>query len=371
MPHDAPSTLTTDIAWPISLEASVHAPGAMPDDPVPYAGPDSFTFVRLRVRDADGVVGDGFTGRFLAPEVAAFLNRLSDTINDLRDDPIDKTMRQFNPRGMTGVVVSALSALEVALTDLAARRQGLPVWRMLGGKRDAAPVHVTCGFPSLDDDALVDACAAEIARGAAGVKVLVGARGRSVAEDAARLTRVRDAIGPEAELIADANCAWSLEAAREMVQAVERVNLAWLEEPVRGNDPKALSALVGMGQVPIGAGQMEQSDNRFGQLIDAGVSVIQPNAVFAGGFGAAIRAAQGARAAGCEVSPAAGWDAINLHWMCGAMEHGTVELHRAQSRISRLLRPSHVEDNGMLRLSDAPGLGLDPDEEGLAKCRVG
>jgi len=359
-----------DIAWPIRVDAQVHAPSAMLGDPAPYAGRDSYTFVRVQVRDTDGAEGNGFTGRFLAPEVAAFLNRIGPEIDGGGDDCIAAATRRFNPRGMTGVVVSALSALDVALADLCGQRAGVPVWRLLGAMRDHAPCHVTCGLPSLDDQAVVDACLAEVSAGATGVKVLVAAKGRSLSEDVARLAKVRDAIGPDKDLIADANCGWDGKTALEAAQAVSGLKLAWLEEPVRGNDPRALAALCDLGVVPIGAGQMEQSADRFDRLIEAGVSVIQPNAVFAGGMAAALTAARRAVQAGRRVSPGGGWDAINLHWMCGAMAAGSVELHRAQARIGRLLRPSHTVRDGQIWMSDAPGLGLEPDEAALAECRV-
>jgi L-rhamnonate dehydratase len=359
-----------EIAGPLRLEAAVYRAGAAPGDPAPYAGEDSFTFVRVRVTDADGATGDGFTGRFLAAEVAHFLNgALAEAVSV--PGPLPDLARAFNPRAMTGVVVSALSALDVALWDLAGKRAGRSVAAILGGQRPAAPVHVTCGFPALDADALVAACAAEVAAGARGVKVLVAAKGRSVAEDAERLRAVRAAIGPEADLIADANCGWDFEMARGFARQVADLDLdlAWLEEPVRGNDRHALAALAREGIVPLGAGQMEQSADRFALLAEAGVDVIQPNAVFAGGVGAAVAAA---RASGRAVSPAGGWDLVNLHWMCGAMAEGAVELHRAQARIARLLLPEPpTMRGGMLHVPEAPGLGLVPDEDALAACRVG
>ena len=102
------------------------------------------------------------------------------------------------------------------------------------------------------------------------------------------------------------------------------------------------------------------------------MTVIKPNAVFAGGIGAAVAAARGAVAHGLSVSPAGGWDLVNLQWMCGAMAEGAVELHRAQARIVRLLTdtPPRIA-GGMLAVCDAPGLGLAPDEDALAACRVG
>jgi len=359
-----------DINGPLKVKASVHRAGGAPGDPAPYAGEDSFTFVRVQITDAEGITGDGVTGRFCAAEVAHLLNgAVAEAL--AQPGPLPDLSRRLNPRGMTGVVVSALSALDVALWDLAGKRSGTSVAAMLGGARAAAPVHVTCGFPALETEALVAACAEEVAAGARGVKVLVAAKGRSVAEDAARLRAVRGAIGPEAELIADANCGWDADSATEFARAVADLNLAWLEEPVRGNDRHALAALAAQGIVPLGAGQMEQSAERFDLLAEAGVAVIQPNAVFAGGIGAAVAAARAAAARGCVVSPAGGWDLVNLHWMCGAMGAGAVELHRAQTRIARLLTPTPpVLQGGLLAAPAAPGLGLAPDETALAACAV-
>lgn len=358
------------IPGPCRVAAAVHRAWAAPGDPAPYAGEDSFTFVRVRVTDGDGVTGDGFTGRFCAAEVAHLLNG---AVAEALATPVSlpDLTRKLNPRGMTGVVVSALSALEVALWDLAGKRAGQSVSALLGATRSAAPVDVTCGFPALDTDALVAACAAEIAGGAHGVKVLVAAKGRGVAEDLARAAAVRAAIGDGAALIADANCGWDLDSALAFARGSADLNLAFLEEPVRGNDRHALARLAAEAIVPLGAGQMEQSAERFELLAGAGVRVIQPNAVFAGGITAAVAAARAAEAAGCAVSPAGGWDLVNLHWMCGAMTTGAVELHRAQARIARLLmeRPPEMA-GGMLVVSQAPGLGLSPDEDGLAACRV-
>lgn len=355
---------------PLHVTAHVHRAPNGAGDPAPYAGEDSFTFVRVQLRCADGIVGNGFTGRFCAAEVAHLLNgSIAEalaggmTVADLA--------RTLNPRGMTGVVVSALSALDIALWDLLGQRAGQSVASLLGAGRKAARAHVTCGFSDLDQGTLVAACTNEIAAGAAGVKVLVAGKGRTVADDIARLRAVRGAIGDGPDLIADANCGWDLEHALEFARGVADLRLSWLEEPLRQNDRHGLAALSRSGLVPLGAGQMEQSADRFELLSEAGVDVIQPNAVFAGGIDAAVNAARAALLADRAVSPAGGWDIINLHWMCSAVAEGCVELHRAQTRIARLLcaRPLDLKD-GFLHIPDAPGFGLEPDDAALVACRV-
>ena len=352
-------------------KATVHRAGGQAGDPAPYSGSESFTFVRLWLRDPDGVEGTGVTGRFLAHEVAHFLNRvLPDALENPSLDPVAALAKAHNPRGMGGVVVAALSALEIALTDIKAKRVSLSVAALLGGKRRAAPVHVTCGFPEMDIPELVRACIREVEAGAGGVKVLIAAPGFDVAQDVARLSAVRTAIGPTAQLIADANCRMDTPTATYLTHKVQHLDLAWLEEPIIGNNSSALADLA-RTSVPLGAGQMEQSAERFAALSQAGVEVIQPNAVFAGGFQAAIDVAQTAAQTGAHIAPAGGWDMINVHWVCGAFETGSVELHRAQARIMRLLMPGGlILKDGHLHVADTPGLGLYPDEPALADCRV-
>lgn len=359
------------------VSASVHRPvaaGAADG----YAGRDSAVFVWCRVTGDDGRAGDGFTGRFLAAEVAHFLNGALGAAAAGLDaaDAVPALAARFNPRGMTGVVVSALSALDVALHDLRGKAEGRPVAALLGGARnaggarDAVPVHVTCGLPHLETGPLAAACRAAVADGAAGVKMVVGARGRAWREDVRRVEAVRAAIGPEAELVADANCAFDLATARAFAAAVAPCRLAWLEEPVAGNDPAALAALDAEGH-PVGAGQMEQSRFRFDALLEQGrIAVAQPNAVFCGGFAAAAAIAGRAEALGRRLAPAGGWELVNLH-LVAARAAGALERHAGQAAIVATITgepPPPV--SGMLRVPDAPGLGIRVDEDALARARL-
>jgi L-alanine-DL-glutamate epimerase and related enzymes of enolase superfamily len=205
-------------------------------------------------------------------------------------------------------------------------------------------------------------------RGPGAFKVLIAAKGRSVAEDLARLTEVRSAIGADADLIADANCMMNFDTARRFIEQGHDLGLTWLEEPVVANDIGNLTKLSRMG-VPLGAGQMEQSLERHRALRLAGVKVIQPNAVFLGGFQKAINSALDAASKGAGISMAGGWDFVNLHWICGALNDGAVELHRAQFRIARLLMRDMPEiANGQINVPDRLGLGLDPDDDALSAC---
>ena len=361
-----------------NLTASVHRPimAGEQENKATYAGTDGPVFVRCRIETDDGLTGNGFTGRFLAAEVAHFLNHsIAEAV--IGEDPLtpelpERTERRFNPRAMTGVVVSAHSALEIALMDLRAQAAGKSIAALLGGKRGRVPVHVTCGLPHLDIDGLQEAARRAIQGGGAGVKIVIAAKGRSWQEDAERILAVREAIGPDADLIADANCGYDLTTARNLAFGASDARLTWLEEPLRDNDPRQLAELTGEIDCPVGAGQMEQSEYRFEQLIrQGGVSVIQPNAVFAGGFSKAIDVIRLAERHGREICPAGGWDFVNLHLMAGALEHGAMEYHEGHESIIRCISGTVQSPvDGYMSVPDAPGLGIPIDESSLEAARV-
>ena len=211
-----------------------------------YAGQESLTFVRCSVITDDGLVGHGVTGRFLAAEVVHLLQHgFADTVAGL--DPLDieavaaTLAKRFNPRQSTGVFVSAMSALDLALWDLKGQRLGLPVATLIGGARGAVPAYATVGLPAFGEAELVQACISALAEGYRGVKILVGA-GRSLDEDVQRIRAVRRAIG-HAPLMLDANCAFSLAEAKRLASRVADCDIAFFEEPLRGNDLDALAEL--------------------------------------------------------------------------------------------------------------------------------
>ena len=360
------------------IQASVHRPVAAgeQENRATYAGTDGPVFVRCRIATDEGITGNGFTGRFLAAEAAHFMNHaLADAV--IGEDPtgpdfVTAIERRFNPRAMTGVVVSALSALEIALTDIRSQAARKSIAALLGGKRNRVPVHVTSGLPHLDIEALQATTARAVSDGAAGVKIVIAAKGRPWQEDAERVIAVREAIGPDADLIADANCGFDLTTARHFAYAVSDARLTWLEEPLRDNDPRQLAELTGEIDCPVGAGQMEQSDYRFEQLIrQGGVSIIQPNTVFVGGFGKALDILRLAARHNREICPAGGWDFINLHLMAGALEHGAMEYHEGHESIIRCITGSvTAPKDGCLTVPAAPGLGIEIDEAALEAARV-
>lgn len=327
-----------------------------------YAGQESLTYVRCKVTTGDGVAGCGVSGRFLAAEVAHLLNGgFAATAKGL--DPLDieavtaTLARKFNPRQSTGVFVSAMSALDLALWDVRGKTLGQPVARLLGGARSAVPAYATVGLPAFNESELVNACKTALAAGFRGAKILVGA-GRSIDEDAQRIRAVRAAIG-QAPLMLDANCAYTVAEAKRLATLVTDCDIAFFEEPLRGNDIPALAELRRATSIPLASGQMIQSVTWFRDVLTSGaLDILQPNAAFCGGLSAMLRILALAEAHGVPVTGAGGYEAVNLPAMAGHAHGGMLEVHGAHAALrSRFATHPEFRD-GLLHVPAVPGLGF-------------
>lgn len=327
-----------------------------------YAGRESLTFLRLAVTTEDGTIGHGLTGRFLAEKVAALLaGEFAEAVigqDALAHEAVRaRLVARFNPRGMTGAFVSALSALDLALWDLKGKLLGQPVARLLGAARDAVPSYATVGLPGFTEPELVAACKAALDQGFRGVKVLV-ATGRPVAEDAARIRAVRRAIG-EAPLMLDANCGYTVAEAKRLALRVADCDIAFFEEPVKDNDIPALTALRRAIPIPLAAGQMAQSPAWFRDALGQGaLDILQPNAAFCGGLTSLLRILALAEAHGVPVAGAGGFEAANLPAMAGHPHGGMLEVHGAHAALRDRFAEHPRFADGCLHVPDAPGLGF-------------
>jgi L-alanine-DL-glutamate epimerase-like enolase superfamily enzyme len=329
-----------------------------------HAGPDAPVFVRCRVQTENGLVGSGVTGRFLAEQVAALLGQgIAEAVRGADARLVEsigpRLVARYNPRGATGVFVAALSALDMALWDLRARALEEPLWRLLGGARSAVPCYATVGLPGYATAELVAVCRAAIEDGFAGVKMLVAAGGRPVEEDAERVRAVREAIGPRAALMLDANCGMAVAAAKRLALLVEACDIAWFEEPVLGNDIEALATLRRSVRLPIAAGQMVQSITWFRDALTRGaVDWLQPNAAFCGGVSGMLRILALAEAHATPVAHAGGWDIANAAVMAGHAGGGMLEMHGAQAALRARLAEDLTAEGGIMQMPERPGIGF-------------
>ncbi|UCH75551.1 MAG: mandelate racemase/muconate lactonizing enzyme family protein [Rhodospirillales bacterium] len=358
------------------IRATIHAAASAAPllrEPIEdYRGGPPRPFVACRVRTDAGLIGHGFTGRFLAPQVAdlletAILPEISDM--DPCDPPaVQRRLRErLNPRGMTGVIASAMSALDIALWDIRGQAEGRSIAAMIGGARDSVPVYVTFGMPQYDIGRLVEAARRMVADGYRMLKMVVAVDPGGWREDARRVHAVCDAIEGRAQLIVDANEGFTAKSARRLAQDIRDRPIAWFEEPVAGNDAMELARLRDETGIRVGAGQMEADPRIFALLLDRdAVDILQPNVLYCGGFSGGTAIADAAARHAIRLANGAGWRLINMHLLAGVPNGWVLEHHIAQSGVEAALfvdPPNPVD--GRVAIPENPGLGLEVSQEGL------
>ncbi|SMX51117.1 mandelate racemase/muconate lactonizing enzyme family protein [Actibacterium lipolyticum] len=264
------------IPLPRVLEDSMH--GAM-------AG---FEVVTARVIDADGAEGVGYTfscgvnggaiadilGREMAPRVKG---RDADLIEAIWKD----MWWAFHYGGRGGPTVFALSALDMALWDLKAKRANMPLWRLLGGFDPNVPCYA--GGIDLDLTAaeLIDQTHANFAKGHRAIKMKVG-RDR-MSEDVAKVAAMREAFGDDLPLMVDANMKFTVDGAVRLAKALQGFDLTWFEEPIPPDDPAGHARILRDGGIPIASGENLRTVWDFRTAIEGGVTFPEPDVTNCGG----------------------------------------------------------------------------------------
>jgi len=269
-----------------------------------------------------------------------------------------------------GPIAQCIAGIDIALWDLQARRSMLPLWKMLGGHSPQVRVYAS-GLNPTDPQVLA---ADKLAQGYRAFKLKVGF---GLDRDTANLRALRQAIG-DAPLMIDANQAWDSSTAFAMASAFEAFEPIWLEEPLRADRPIAeWLALASKTTIPLAAGENMASFTGFdAALASRALGVIQPDLAKWGGFTGCLSVArkvidQGARF--CPHYLGAGIGLLaSAHLLAAAGGDGMLEVDANPNPLRELTcGPLSVPADGTIRLTDAPGLGIEPDIDALVEFRRG
>ena len=299
--------------------------------------------------------------------------------------------------GRRGVVMQAISGIDIALWDIAGKVAKLPVYRLLGACRDRVEAYASGGF--YQEGKGVDGVAGEAegyrARGFTGMKMKIGRNPSTQThlrqllgntgfcevdpgEDLARVAAVRKALGPQAKLMVDVNCAWSPSFAIEMGRAMEPYNLYWIEEPVETDDIEGSARVADALHTPIAGYETELGLYGFRELIRRGaVDIVQVDIAWSGGFSEGRRIAAYAQAHHRMVAPHAFAGAVllvsSLHF-AAAIPNGLVlewDQNPNAIRDDLLTEPLRLESDGTIRVPERPGLGIELDRAAVERYRAG
>jgi len=284
--------------------------------------------------------------------------------------------------GRRGAVIRAMSAVDIALWDLAAKRAGVPLAVLLGGSMRDVPAYASGGYYRQDSQGWAAAVTREIsanrAVGFTDHKIKVG--GLSVAEDALRVAAAVEAMEGTGRLALDANNAYrtaaeAMTAAEAFEAAAGDIGLWWFEEPLSMEDVQGLARVRDRIRTPVATGEIAQTRHEFRPLIaNDAADILQPDAGVLGGVTEYMRVVRAAETFAVPVAPH--WHA-NLHvhlaaasTTCLTVEHFTLD--KDIYNFERLLVPqSRLEvAGGLAKVPDRPGIGLDFDADAVKAFEI-
>jgi L-alanine-DL-glutamate epimerase-like enolase superfamily enzyme len=350
-----------------------------------------------------GITGIGEAAPFGGPAITtadAVEQELSPLL--VGEDPLEIERlfaRMYNTttqHGRRGVLLAAISGVDVALWDLLGKAAGQPVHRLLGSYQTRLRTYASTGFyherqtPSV----LAEEIAEQVEAGFRAVKIKVGRNpavplsplaavadnefcAHTFEQDVARVTAVRERIGSDVELMVDANSGWDVGTALRMLPILAELDVTWLEEPISVEDVAGNARLVAAGAVRIAGYETAQGRYDFRDLIGArAVDVVQPDVTWTGGITECRRIAAVAHCHHLPCAPHVFGSAVglmaNAHLLASLPNGLVLEFDRTPNplRDELLTEPVGIGADGCFSLPDGPGLGFELDMDAVERFRI-
>jgi D-arabinonate dehydratase/D-galactarolactone cycloisomerase len=304
----------------------------------------------------------------------------------------EKVFQETYYHGRRGILIAALSGVDIALWDILGKAAGLPLWRLLGGFGRPLSAYASAGYYRHDYG--LDVFAADVASArAAGYRgykmkignipqavhyaTLEGSLRLSFDADVSRIRAAREAIGSERNLMVDANTSLSSRVAMRYAEAIEPLEVRWFEEPVLAENVHGAAELASRTRIAVAGFETETGRDAFARLIDAGaIQVVQPDIVQVGGITEARKIAHYAQVRhlpftsknySTAVSSAA---CLQLLYALPNGEYFECDQDPLPWRSEILSRPAFRIEDGLVEPNDLPGLGIELDEAALTPWLV-
>ena len=268
------------------------------------------------------------------------------------------------------VLNNALSGVDTALWDIKGKLVNLPISDLFGDRRERVLTYANVGH-QLVPEKLGEKALEYVKKGHTAIKIRGSKTAVSLKESTMRVQAVREAIGPDVKLLVDVNGTWDADTAIQQLKEWEPYNVYWLEEPVAPEDiPGYIRVRERAGHTYIVGGEQNSGLNEFRQLINSkAVDIIQPNASATGGITEWLKIYNFASAFNIPVAP---WNLQQIHMPLAVglhnvkwIEYFTPDRTSFQNAlIKKPLFKEEIDEEGVfLVASNAPGLGLEIDEE--------
>jgi L-alanine-DL-glutamate epimerase-like enolase superfamily enzyme len=279
---------------------------------------------------------------------------------------------QLASHGMGAGACLAMSGIDMALWDIRGKAHGLPLYRLLGGRRKAIPAYaggVSLGYQPARD--LIAEARKNIEAGYKAIKLRVG---DSPGRDIERMRAVRQEFGDGLVILTDANIGYRLDDVRHVMPAMDDLRIGWLEEPFPAHDYRSYREARTYGRTPLAAGENHYTRFEFNRVLEDGaITILQPDLSKTGGITEALRIAALASAWKLPIHPHSSMTGLNhaatIHFLAAIDNGGYFEGDVSRSNRFRdelVANPGAIDRDGNVWPLEAPGLGLEVNEEFLS-----
>ncbi len=349
------------------------------------------TLVEITTEDGLTGWGEAFAQGLEPPEIAATAIETALAPLIIGQDPRATEVlwhRMYHATrdyGRKGSIIAAISAVDIALWDIAGKAMGVPVHQLLGGAFRRSVEAYATGFYRVRGQGEADRLAAEArAHHAAGFRHMKVKLGYGISDDIAVMDAIGRAIADTpVRLMIDTNHAYGVADAIRLGRALERFDLRWYEEPVAPEDLAGYGEVRARVAIPIAGGENEHTLFGFRDLLGArAIDIAQPDIGSAGGFTACRHIATLAHAHGVQVNPHVWGSAVAqaaslqliaalpvAHHSLFAAEP-ILEYDRSSHPFRRELITQPIDHrDGRVDIPTGPGLGIEIRRDTLARYR--
>ncbi|NQW17173.1 MAG: mandelate racemase/muconate lactonizing enzyme family protein [Chloroflexi bacterium] len=282
---------------------------------------------------------------------------------------------QPEPSRRRGMVMEAISGVDIAIWDVKAQALGIPVYQALGAVRSSVRGYASGGWAPGDE--AEEELGGYAAKGFDAVKMrVVGRDGFSIPKAVRRIRAARRGIGPDVELMIDAHGSLDTSTAIRLAKEVEEFDISWFEEPVSVDDHRGQGLVRSATKIPIASGEREFTRHDFNDLMDhEAIDIAQPDVARAGGLTEIRRISAVTSARQVRLAPHAWGSAVlfaaSIHAAMASPNCHILEVSQGYMPMMWELFNERfdVRSDGSVHAPDRPGLGFTLRDDTLERFK--
>jgi len=332
----------------------------------------------VKVTTDDGIVGIGESLVRESPKATKYLVEEMLAPKIIGDDPMDaaaiwwKMFSVMRTRGHTkGVFLEAISGIDVAIWDIIGKSLNMPTYKVLNGfGRKELPAYASSVFIGSIQN-MIEQTEKFLNKGYKTIKIKLG---MGTHKDVDAIKAIREYVGESVRLMIDCNSIYDAGTAIELGRKLEKYDIYWMEEPVPPYDLEGYRLVRNNQPLRLASGEGEYGMYGFRDLLDTNsLSIVQPDLGRVGGYTEGMRVAALIYSKNLKIAPHTGMcSALNIvasmHYAAAApnlfmfefmdLEHPLIEMFST---------PIPRPENGIIKMSEKPGIGLELDMNKISK----